>query len=157
LVVAFSGVPASPSCCTSTRRLASAFHHTSTFCCTPLVRLVVTLPGASTLPSRRDSAREAGCGAGSWGRGARAATSTVWIAWLGMSATCCPDSQMSALLANISLSWQHKTDPDTIFLVMDCRHSPLSSFTCRQTPPLLPSPSTAAAVKKEDGQKMSLP
>ena len=32
-----------------------------------------------------------------------------------MSATCHPDSQMSALLANISLSWRHKTDPDTVF------------------------------------------
>ena len=57
MVVAFSGASASPSRCTSTRRLASAFHHASTFRCAPLVRLVVTLPGASTLPSRRDSAR----------------------------------------------------------------------------------------------------
>ncbi len=33
-----------------------------------------------------------------------------------MSATCWPDSQMSAFLANIPLSWQHKTNPDTVFL-----------------------------------------
>jgi hypothetical protein len=33
-----------------------------------------------------------------------------------MLATCLPDSQMSAFLANISLSWQHKTNPDTVFL-----------------------------------------
>ena len=32
-----------------------------------------------------------------------------------MSATCHPDSQMSALLANIFLLWQHKTYPDTVF------------------------------------------
>ncbi len=33
-----------------------------------------------------------------------------------MSATCRPDSQMSALLADIPLSWRHKTNPDTVFL-----------------------------------------
>ncbi len=38
-----------------------------------------------------------------------------------MSATCCPDSQMLALLAHISLSWRHKTDSDTVFL---CRGMP---------------------------------
>ncbi len=35
----------------------------------------------------------------------------------GMSATCRPYSQMPALLADRSLSWRHKTDPDRhIFL-----------------------------------------
>ncbi len=38
-----------------------------------------------------------------------------------MLATCWPDSQMFALLANTPLSWQHKTDPDTVFL---CRGLP---------------------------------
>ncbi len=38
-----------------------------------------------------------------------------------MSATCRPDSQMSALLADISLSWRYKTIPDTVFL---CRGLP---------------------------------
>ncbi len=38
-----------------------------------------------------------------------------------MSATCCPDSQMSALLADISLSRRHKTDSATVFL---CRGLP---------------------------------
>jgi hypothetical protein len=33
-----------------------------------------------------------------------------------MLATCCPDSQMTALLADISLLWLHKTNPDTVFL-----------------------------------------
>jgi hypothetical protein len=33
-----------------------------------------------------------------------------------MSATSWPDSQMLALLADIPLSWQHKTDPDSVFL-----------------------------------------
>jgi hypothetical protein len=33
-----------------------------------------------------------------------------------MSATCWPDSQMLALLANTALSSQHKTDPDSIFV-----------------------------------------
>jgi hypothetical protein len=33
-----------------------------------------------------------------------------------MLATCRPDRQMWALLANISLLWQHKSDPDTVFL-----------------------------------------
>ena len=33
-----------------------------------------------------------------------------------MSATCCPNSQIWVLLANISLSWQHRTNPDTVFL-----------------------------------------
>ena len=42
--------------------------------------------------------------------------------WLGMLATCCPDSQMLALLANISQSWRHKTSPDTVFL---CRGLPI--------------------------------
>jgi hypothetical protein len=38
-----------------------------------------------------------------------------------MSATRRPNSQMSALLADISLSWQHKTNSDTVFL---CRGLP---------------------------------
>ncbi len=38
-----------------------------------------------------------------------------------MSATCRPDSQMSALLADIPLSWRHKTNPDTVFM---CRGLP---------------------------------
>ncbi len=42
--------------------------------------------------------------------------------WLGMLVTCCPDSQMLALLANISQSWRHKTNPDTVFL---CRGLPI--------------------------------
>jgi hypothetical protein len=33
-----------------------------------------------------------------------------------MSATCWPDSQMLALLADTALSCRHKTDPDTAFL-----------------------------------------
>ena len=45
------------------------------------------------------------------------------LGWAGnvadMSATCLPDRQMSALLADISLSWRHKSDPDTYFLVGD--------------------------------------
>ena len=45
-------------------------------------------------------------------------------AWLGMLATCCPNSQMSALLANISLSWQHKPIPAKYFCVGDCQYSP---------------------------------
>ncbi len=36
-----------------------------------------------------------------------------------MSALCRPDSQMSALLANISLSWRHKTNSDTVFLCQE--------------------------------------
>jgi transposase InsO family protein len=42
----------------------------------------------------------------------------------GTSATCQPDSQMSALLADSAVSGRHKTNPDTIFFVDDCRHSP---------------------------------
>jgi hypothetical protein len=38
-----------------------------------------------------------------------------------MSATCQPDSQMSALLADTALSCRHKIDPDTTFL---CREWP---------------------------------
>jgi hypothetical protein len=45
-----------------------------------------------------------------------------------ISATCCPNSQMSALLVDILMSWQHKTNPDTVFCVGDCQHSPISSF-----------------------------
>jgi hypothetical protein len=41
-----------------------------------------------------------------------------------MSATCQPDSQMSAFLADIPLSWRHKTDPNTVF---SCRG--LRTFT----------------------------
>jgi hypothetical protein len=33
-----------------------------------------------------------------------------WVCWRA------PDSQMSALLANIFLSWRHKTDPNIVFL-----------------------------------------
>jgi hypothetical protein len=33
-----------------------------------------------------------------------------------MLALCCPNSQMSAHLANMPLLWQHKIDPDTPFL-----------------------------------------
>ncbi len=45
------------------------------------------------------------------------------LAWkvANMLVTCLPDSQMSALLADILLSWRHKTDPDTVFL---CRGLP---------------------------------
>jgi hypothetical protein len=32
------------------------------------------------------------------------------------SVTCRPNSQMLALLADIPLSWQHNTNPDTVFL-----------------------------------------
>ncbi len=45
-------------------------------------------------------------------------------AWLGMLATCCPNSQMLALLADISLSWQHKPIPAKYFCVGDCQYSP---------------------------------
>ena len=50
-----------------------------------------------------------------------AVTATMTTSTLGgnvgnMLATCRPDSQMLALLANISLSRQHNTDLDTVFL-----------------------------------------
>ncbi len=41
-----------------------------------------------------------------------------------MSATCRPDSQMSALLAEMPLSRRHNFDPDTFFCVGICRHPP---------------------------------
>jgi hypothetical protein len=41
-----------------------------------------------------------------------------------MSATCRPDSQMSALLAKMPLSRRHNFDPDTFFCVGICRHPP---------------------------------
>jgi hypothetical protein len=37
-----------------------------------------------------------------------------------MSATCRPDSQMSALLADTALSCRHKIDPDTTFSCRGC-------------------------------------
>ncbi len=56
-------------------------------------------------------------------------TKQVWpppppLAGKGMSATCrrhVPQTKISALLADISLSWRHKTDPDTVF---PCRGLP---------------------------------
>ena len=41
-----------------------------------------------------------------------------------MLATCRPDSQMSALLAEMPLSRRHNFDPDTFFCVGICRHPP---------------------------------
>ncbi len=46
-----------------------------------------------------------------------------------MSATCRPDSQMSALLAEMPLSRRHNFDPDTFFSVGICRHPPNFKFS----------------------------
>ena len=45
-----------------------------------------------------------------------------------MSATCRPDSQMLAHLADMPLLWRHKIDPDTTFLCLGL------TFLCRGLP-----------------------
>jgi hypothetical protein len=52
---------------------------------------------------------------------------------VNMSATCCPDSQMSAHLADMPLPWRHKIDPDSPFFVGDCQHSPNLYLSIRPT------------------------